>query len=166
MNSLTKKIYLNSILILYLCCALFGIYYYLTSECDVVEWFFSSKYLSIYANSIFFLFTIKRVHLFQSLYIGMKIRLNDEGYTLFLIKSLFIHLGVYMIFLYAPFAMAIIQTQLWYYLFLYFGIIITMQFVCELIIMWILEKQLPAYYLALNVMIYVLIQFLVIGMIL
>lgn len=165
MISLTKKTYWNSTLILYLGCALFGVYYYFTSECDVVEWFFSSRYMGIYTNSVFFLFTIKRVHLYHALHIPLRIRLKEEGYTIFLIQSLFIHLGLYMVFLYAPFAIAIIQTQLWDYLFFYFGIVLTMQFVCELMILFILEKQLSAYYLVINAMIYILVQFLVIGMI-
>ena len=91
----------------------------------------------------------------------MKIRLKDEGFTLFLIKSIFINILIYFVMTYSVFFYNLFFCKDYLLLFLYFLINLLMQFINECIIMFILYKNKSAALLLLTLFNNFLIQFLI-----
>lgn len=162
MNDLLKKIYFNKIAILFLLSICLGLYYFLISEMTLVEWLYSSKYIGLYINSFWFLFIVKRVNLYQTLHIPMRVRMNDEQYTKFLIQSFILHLSLYLILVYVPFMIGFSPNDLLYLLMKYFCSLLIVQLLNEFIIFFIIYKNLSNYLLSGVLIINFIFQFIVI----
>lgn len=162
MSNLAKKIYINKVLVVYILCALFGIYFFLISEMTLVEWLFSSKYIGLYLNSIYVLFIVKRVNLYKSVSVLMRIRLKDEKYTKFLIQSLFLHLALYFALVYLPFLFGFSTHDYLHLFVLYFVSCFIIQFINEIIILLVIYKNLSNFVLSIIILNNFLLQFIVI----
>lgn len=162
MVELAKKIYLNKISVIYIFCICLGIHYFLISEMDIATWLFSSKYIGLYMNLIYFLFIVKRVNLYNSIHYPMKLRMQDEKYTAFLIKSLLLNLFIYFILVYFPFLLCSMGDYNLTLLFIYFGVVIIAQFINECLILMIVYKHLSSYWLSGVLFINILLQFVII----
>lgn len=162
MIKLTKKIYFHTTLLLYVPCLFLGLYYFLISEMNVVEWFYSSKFIGLYTNSVFFLFIVRRVNVYKAVRIPMQLRLQDEKYRMFLIKSLFLNLIIYLLTVYLIFVLHLSSNDNFHLLIIYFGVVLLSQFFNECLILFVIYKNLSNFYLGILIFVNFITQFLII----
>lgn len=163
MDRLLKKVYISPTMILYIIMLSIGFIYFFVSEMDIAEWLYSSKYIGLYSNSIFFIFMIKRANLFKSISQSMRIRLKDEGYTIFLIKSLLINIAIYFILTYGIFIPYMFHTVNLYLLILYLIIMLVTQFINECLMLIVIYFNKTSYIFLIILLSYSLVQFIILA---
>lgn len=161
MVDILKKTYINKYILLFTITTCLSFYFFYVSNLSLDVWLFTSKYIFIYSNIVFSIFALKRISLIKAVSTHMKIRLKDEGFTLFLIKSIFINILIYFVMTYSIFFYNLFFCKDYMLLFLYFLINLLMQFINECIIMFILYKNKSAALLLLTLFNNFLIQFLI-----
>lgn len=148
MVKLLKNVYFSKTGILYLLFLLLGIYYFITSELSVDQWVVSTKYVGLYLNTAFFLFTLKRTNLYKWIYDFSKIRLEEQGYTKLLIDSLAVNLCMYVMLTFLPFFILSIDKHINYtVLLLYILVIIIGQLINEILVLFVIYYRKSTIYL-------------------
>lgn len=162
MRDLLKEIYLSRWFFIYLIFLMLGLYYFLSSELALDIWLYNTNFFYLYFKLVFVVFIARRINLYKSTKYLTMIRLGDDGYSFFLIKSFIYNLLLRLIMIYGAFVPFVFNITSISRLGLYFLISLIVEIINEIIVMIVIYKGYSTRYVSIIFINYVITYFFVI----
>lgn len=151
MNNILRKSFCNWKVIIFILFQLRGIYSFLISDFYLEQWLIVTNYIPLYLMTSYFLITLSRIKLFLETSELTRIRLQDEGYSKYLVKSFWNSILIFFIVIYLPYIIIGAFTIKYpILLIIYFSIILTQQLLNEMIIFYVIYNRKSSLYIVIT----------------